>query len=325
MKFLRRQFLYLAAGAAVLPAVSRTARAQTYPSRPVRLIVTSAPGGMQDILSRLIGQWLSDRLGQPFVIEDRSGGGTNIGTEMVVRAAPDGYTLVSVAPASAINATLYDNLSFNFIRDITPVASIDREPYVMVVNPSLPVQTVPELIAYAKANPGKLNMASAGYGTGTHVAGELFKMMTGVDIVHVPYRGGGPALADMLGGQVQVYFSNLAPAIKYIRGGNLRALAVTTAARSPALPDVPVLGDFVPGYEASAWSGIGAPKDTPAEIINRLNNEINAALADSKVKEHLAGLGVTALSGSPADFGMLIANETEKWAKVVRFAGMKAQ
>ena len=325
MKFLRRQFLYLVAGAAVLPAVSRTARAQTYPSRPVRLIVTSSAGGMQDILSRLIGQWLSDRLDQPFVIEDRSGGGTNIGTEMVVRAAPDGYTLVSVAPASAINATLYDNLSFNFIRDIAPVASIDREPYVMVVNPSLPAQTVPELIAYAKANPGRLNMASAGYGTGTHVAGELFKMMTGVDIVHVPYRGGGPALADMLGGQVQVYFSNLAPAIKYIRGGNLRALAVTTATRSEALPDVPVLGDFVPGYEASAWSGIGAPKDTSAEIINRLNNEINAALADSKVKEHLASLGVTALSGSPADFGMLIANETEKWAKVVRFAGMKAQ
>jgi tripartite-type tricarboxylate transporter receptor subunit TctC len=324
MKFPRRQFLQLAAGAATLPTMSRVARAQAYPSRPVRYVVSSAAGGTQDILARLMGQWLSERLGQPFVIDDRPGAGTNIATEMVVRAEPDGYTLLSVAPANAINATLYDQLSFNFMRDIAPVAGLMREPYVMLVHPSVSATTVPEFIALAKANPGKFNMASAGRGTGTHVAGELFKMMTGVNLVHVPYRGGGPALTDMLTGQVQVYFSNLSPAIAYIRNERLRALAVTTATRSEALPNLPVLEDFVPGYEASAWLGLGAPRDTPAPIIDKLNDGLNAALADPKIKSRLAHLGGTPLPGSPADFGKLIAAETEKWAKVIKFAGLKA-
>jgi tripartite-type tricarboxylate transporter receptor subunit TctC len=301
--------------------MSRSAWAQAYPSRPVRYIVSSAAGGTQDILARLMGQWLSERLGQPFVIENRPGGGTNIATEMAVRAEPDGYTLLSVAPANAINATLYDQLNFNFMRDIAPVAGMTREPYVMLVHPSVSAKTVPEFIALAKANPGKLNMASAGRGTGTHVAGELFKMMTGVNLVHVPYRGGGPALTDMVAGQMQVYFSNMAPSIAYIRSGRLRALAVTTATRSEALPNLPVLEDFVPGYDAIAWLGLGAPRATPAAIIDTLNKEINAALAAPTIKSRLAHLGGTPIPGSPADFGKLIAEETEKWGKVVRFAG----
>ena len=302
--------------------MSRFARAQAYPSRPVRYIVSSAASGTQDILARLMGQRLSERLGQPFVIENRPGGGTNIATEMAVRAEPDGYTLLSVAPANAINATLYDQLNFNFSRDIAPVAGIMREPYVMLVHPSVSAKTVPEFIALAKASPGKLNMASAGRGTGTHVAGELFNMMTGVNLVHVPYRGGGPALTDMVAGQVQVYFSNLAPSIAYIRAARLRALAVTTATRSEALPDVPVLADVVPGYEASAWLGLGAPRDTPAAIIEKLNKAIGAALADPRVTSRLAHLGGTPLPGSSAAFGKLIAEETGKWAKVVKFAGL---
>jgi tripartite-type tricarboxylate transporter receptor subunit TctC len=291
----------------------------------VRYVVSSAPGGTQDILARLMGQWLSERLRQTFVIENRPGAGTNIAVEMVVRAAPDGYTLVSVAPSNAINATLYDKLSFNFIRDIAPVAGIMREPYVMLVHPSVSAKTPPEFIALAKASSGNVNMASAGSGTGTHISGELFKMMTGINLVHVPYRGGGPALSDMLGGQVQVYFSNLAPSIEYIRTGKLRALAVTTATRSEALPDLPVLSDFVPGYESSAWLGLGAPRNTPAEIVHKLNKEINAALADPKIKARVADLGGTVLAISPADFGKLITDETEKWAKVVKFAGLKPE
>jgi tripartite-type tricarboxylate transporter receptor subunit TctC len=325
VKLPRRNFLHLAAGAVALPSVSRIARAQAYPTRPVRYVVSSAPGGTQDILARLMGQWLSERLRQPFVIENRPGAGTNIAVEMVVRAAPDGYTLVSVAPSNAINATLYDKLSFNFIRDIAPVAGIMREPYVMLVHPSVSAKTLPEFIALAKASSGNVNMASAGSGTGTHISGELFKMMTGINLVHVPYRGGGPALSDMLGGQVQVYFSNLAPSIEYIRTGKLRALAVTTATRSEALPDLPVLNDFVPGYESSAWLGLGAPRNTPAEIVDKLNKEINAALADPKIKARVADLGGTVLAISPADFGKLITDETEKWAKVVKFAGLKPE
>jgi tripartite-type tricarboxylate transporter receptor subunit TctC len=324
MKLPRRNFLYLAAGAAALPAVSRVARAQAYPTRPVRIVVGLAPGGTNDIVARLMGQWLSERLGQPFVIENRPGAGTNIATEMVVRAAADGYTLLLVNATNAINATLYERLNFNFIRDITAVAGILRTPNVMVVNPSVPAKSVPEFIAYAKANPGKLNMASAGNGTSLHVAGELFKMMTGVNMVHVPYRGSGPAFTDLLGGQVQVYFPGTVSSIEYIKTGRLRALAVTTAMRSEALPDVPTVSEFVPGYEASGWFGVGAPKSTPTEIIDKLNNEVNAALADPKMKARLADVGGTALSGSPADFGKLIADETEKWAKVIKFAGIKA-
>jgi tripartite-type tricarboxylate transporter receptor subunit TctC len=320
----RRQFLHLAAGAAALPAVSRVARAQAYPTRPVRIVVGLAPGGTNDIVARLMGQWLSERLGQPFVIENRPGAGTNIATEMVVRAAADGYTLLLVNATNAINATLYERLNFNFIRDITAVAGILRTPNVMVVNPSVPAKSVPEFIAYAKANPGKLNMASPGNGTSLHVVGELFKMMTGVNMVHVPYRGSGPAFTDLLGGQVQVYFPGTVSSIEYIKTGRLRALAVTTAMRSEALPDVPTVSEFVPGYEASGWFGVGAPKSTPTEIIDKLNNEVNAALADPKMKARLADVGGTALSGSPADFGKLIADETEKWAKVIKFAGIKA-
>jgi tripartite-type tricarboxylate transporter receptor subunit TctC len=319
----RRQFLHLAAGAAALPAVSRIAWAENFPTKPVRWIVPYSPGGATDIQARLLGQWLTERLGQPFLIENRPGGGGNIGTEAVVRAPADGYTLLLVGPPHAINATLYEKLNFNFIRDIAPVAGIMSVANVMVVNPSVPAKTVPEFITYAKANPGKINMASSGNGSSAHVAGELFKMMTGVDMVHVPYRGNAPALTDLLGGQVQVYFVTTPASIEYIRAGTLRPLAVTTATRSDALPDVPTVSEFVPGYEASAWYGVGAPKNTPAEIIDRLNKEINAGLADPKMKVRLAELGGTVLPGSPADFGRLIAEETEKWAKVVKFSGAR--
>jgi tripartite-type tricarboxylate transporter receptor subunit TctC len=324
MKLPRRQFLHLAAGAAALPLASRFAWAQAYPSRPVRLIASFAPGGSSDIIARLMGQWLSERLGQPFVIENRPGGGGNIGTEAVVKAPPDGHTLLLAATPNAINATLYEKLSFNFIHDIAPIAPITRGPLVMEVNPSVPTRTVPEFIAYAKANPRKLNMASPGIGSTPHVAGELFKMMAGVDLVHVPYRGSGAALPDLLGGQVQVSFPSVASSIEYIRTGKLRALAVTTAMRSEALPDLPTVGEFVPGYEASAWYGVGAPRGTPADVIDKLNQEINAALADPKMKARFADLGGIAIVGSPADFGKLIADEIEKWGKVVKFASVKA-
>ena len=288
------------------------------------MIIGYPPGGSADITARLMGQWLSERLGQPIVIESRPGAGTNIATEAAVRAAPDGYTLFLVAPANAINATLYDKLNYNFIRDIAPVAGLIRFPNVMEVHPSVPVTTVPEFIAYAKANPGKLNMASSGNGSTIHMSGELFKMMTGVDLVHVPYRGGALALTDLLGGQVQVMFDNLPTSAEYIKAGKLRALAVTSATRSKVLPDLPTVGDFVPGYEASAWYGIGVPKNTPAEIIDKLNHEVNAILADPKSKARFAELGASLLPGSPADFGKLVAEETEKWGKVVEFSGAKA-
>jgi tripartite-type tricarboxylate transporter receptor subunit TctC len=325
MKIPRRQFLHLAAGAAATPVMSRIARAQAYPTRPVRLIVPFPPGGGTDILARLMGQWLSERLSQPFVIENRPGAGSNIGTEAAVRAPPDGYTLLMVGSSNAINATFYEKLNFNFIRDIAPVDSIIRAPFVMAVNPSFPARTIPEFIAYAKANPGQLNMASSGNGVSDHMSGELFKMMTGVDMVHVPYRGAAAAVSDMLGGQVQVMFASMPTSIAYIRAGKLHALAVTTSTRSQALPDIPTVGDYVPGYEASGWWGIGVPKNTPVAIIDKLNREINWALVDPKNKTRLADLGGTALAGSPADFGKLIAEETEKWGKVVKFAGIKAQ
>jgi tripartite-type tricarboxylate transporter receptor subunit TctC len=324
-KLPRRRFLHLAAGAAALPAVSRMAWAQAYPTRPVRWIVGLAPGGAQDLLARVMGQWLSERLGQPLVIENRPGAATNIAAEAVVRAAPDGHTLLLVGPPNAINATLYEKLNFNFLRDIAPVASISRESNVMVVNPSFPAKTVPEFIAYAKAHPGKINHGSAGTGSAGNVAGELFKMMTGINMLHVPYRGGAPALTDLLGGQVQVYFGSLVSSIEFIREGKLRVLAVTAATRSEALPDIPTLGEFVPGYEASSVFGLGAPKNTPAEIVDRLNKEINAGLADAKIKARLADLGGTVLPGLPADFGKLFADETEKWAKVIRAANIKVE
>jgi tripartite-type tricarboxylate transporter receptor subunit TctC len=321
----RRQFLHLAAGAAALPAMSRIARAQTYPTRPVRLIVPNAAAGANDIVARLIGQWLSERLGQPFVIENRPGAGTNLGTEAAVRAAPDGYTLLIATTAGAINATLYDRLNFNFMSDIAPVAGVTRVPIVMQVNPSFPAKAVPEFIAYAKANPGNLNMAVAGNGTAVHVAGELFKMMARVDVVQVPYRGEAPAITDVIGGQVQAMFGTVAASIEYIRTGKLRALAVTTATRWEGLPELPTVADFMPGYEASAWQGVCAPKSTPSEIVDKLNSEVNAALADPKMKARLGDLGGMALGGSPADFGKLIADETEKWGKVVKFAGIKPE
>src|SRR6516225_3004121 len=324
MKLPRRQFLHLAAGAAALPAVSRFAWAQAYPSRPVRLIAPVAPAGATDILARLMGQWLSERLGQSFVIENRPGGGNNIGTEAVVRAPADGYTLLMAATPNAVNATLYDKLSFNFLRDIAPVASVIRAPYVIAVNPTVAAKTIPELIAYAKANPGKLSMGSTGTGSGAHMAGELFKMMAGVDMVHVPYRGGGAGLTDLLGGQVQVMFVSTVSSIEHIKTGRLRALAVTTATRSDEMPDIPTVGEFVLGYEASAWFGVGAPKNTPSQIIDKLNEAINAGLADPKIKAQLAEMGGSLLASSPADFGRLIAEETEKWGKVVKFAGIKA-
>ena len=319
----RRRFLHLAARAAALPALPRIAWAQTYPTRPVHLIVGTVAGATPDIDARIISQWLSERLGQPFVIENRPGAGTNIATELVVRARPDGHTLLLITTANAINATLYDNLNFNFIRDIAPVASLVRTPLVMEVNPLVPAKTVPEFIAYANANPGKINMASAGNGTPQHVSGELFKMMAGVKLLHVPYRSTGPALVDLLGGQVQVMFDTVPASIEFIRAGKLRPLAVTTATRLEVLPGVPAVGEFVPGYEASAWQGIGAPKSTPAEIIERLNTHINAGLADPKMKARLADLGAIPIPMTPADFGKLIADETEKWGKAVQFSGAK--
>jgi tripartite-type tricarboxylate transporter receptor subunit TctC len=325
MKLPRREFLRLAAGAAALPALSRMARAQTYPTKPVRWVLGYAPGGTTDILSRLMGAWLSERLGQQFIIETRPGAGTNIGTEMVVNAAPDGYTLLMVSSSNAINATLYDKLNFNFSRDISPVAGIARVPLVMEVHPSVPARSVPEFIAYAKANPGKISMASSGVGTPPHVGGEFFKISAGVDMVHVPYRGSGPALTDMLGGQVQVMFDTTVASIEHIRAGKLRPLAVTSAARLEALPEVPVMGDYLPGFEASAWYGIGVPKNTPAEIIEKLNREVNAGLALPRMKARIVDMGATVLAGSPSDFGKLIADETEKWGKVVRAANIKAE
>jgi tripartite-type tricarboxylate transporter receptor subunit TctC len=325
MKFPRRQFLHLAAGAAALPAMPRIATAQTYPARPVRLISPFPPGGLNDLFARLIGQRLSERFGQPFVIENRSGAGGNLGTEVVARAAPDGYTLLQVDISNAFNATLYDNLNFDFIRNIVPVAGVFRGVSVLAVHPTVPAKSVPEFIAYAKTNPGKINMASAGIGSIPHVWGELFKMMAGVDMLHVPYRGGVQALADLISGRVQVMFVILATSIEYIRAAKLRALAVTTASRFAALPEVPTIGDFVPGYEGSAWLGMGAPKGTPAEIIDKLNEEINSWLADPRTKARFGELGGTVLPGSPTEFGKLIADETEKWAKVILAANIKAE
>jgi tripartite-type tricarboxylate transporter receptor subunit TctC len=307
----------------MLPAMPRVARAQSYPSRPVRWIVGFAAGGPQDIVARLLAQSLSERMGQQFVIENRAGAGGNIGTEAVVRSAADGYTMLMIGPSATINATLYDNLNFVFLRDIAPVASIIRTSNVMEVHPSFPAKTVPEFIAYAKANPGKINMASAGSGSSQHMAGELFKMMAGVDMVHVPYRGAAPALTDLLAGQVQVMFDNMTSSVEHVRGGRLRGLAVTTAARSDALPDLPIVGDFVPGYEASGIYGIGVPKDTPHDIVDKLNREINAVLADAKIKARLADLGGLILSGTSADFGKVLGGEVEKWGKVVKFSGAK--
>jgi tripartite-type tricarboxylate transporter receptor subunit TctC len=323
MKLPRRQFLHLAAGAAALPAISRIASAQAYPARPVRLIVPFPAGGAVDITARLIGQSLSERLRQQFIIETRPGAGGTIGTGAVAHAAPDGYTLLMVDASATINVTLYDKLDFNFLRDIAPVASINRVPLVMEVHPSVPASTLPEFIAYAKANPGKLNMASSGNGTPTHVAGELFKMMAGVDMVHVPYRGAAPATADLLAGQVQVYFTGATNVVEYVKAGKLRALAVTTATRLETLPDTPTVADFVPGYEASTWYGVGAPTNTPSGIIDKLNREINAALTDPKMKARLSELGTSVLVTSPAEFAKFIADETEKWAKVIRAANIK--
>jgi tripartite-type tricarboxylate transporter receptor subunit TctC len=323
MKLPRRQFLHLAASAAVLPITPRRARAEAYTTRRVRIIVGSAAGGSNDIVARLTGQWLSERLGQPFFIENKPGASTNMATEAVVKAAPDGYTLLQVNPSNAINATLYDKLSYNFLRDSAPVAGIMRVPLVMVVNLSVPARTVPEFIAYAKANPGKVSMASGGIGTSIHVAGELFKMMTGVDMTHVPYRSATLALTDLLGGQVQVMFADTVSSIEQIRAGMVRPLAVTTATRSEALPDLPTVSETLPGYEASAWFGISAPGRIPAEIVDKLNKEINAGLADPKLKARFAELGGAVLPGSASDFGKLVAGETEKWAKVVKFSGAK--
>jgi tripartite-type tricarboxylate transporter receptor subunit TctC len=319
----RRHFLRLAAGAATLPAASRIARAQTYPTRPVRLLVGFAPGGAPDILARQIGQWLSDRFGQPFVVENKPGGSGSLATEAAVNANPDGYTLLLVALTDAVNATLYDNLKYSFARDLAPVAALTRDPDVMVVNPSFPAKTTAEFISYAKANPGKLNMGSPGIGTSPHMAGELFKFMAGVGMTHVAYRSSAQVITDLLGGQVQVYFAPISASVEYVRAGKLRALAVTTATRAAALPDVPPLGDFVPGYEMSAWYGIGAPKKTPADIIDRLNREINAGLGDPGVTARLAALGSTAFAVSPAEFGKFVADETEKWAKVIKAAQIK--
>jgi tripartite-type tricarboxylate transporter receptor subunit TctC len=324
MKLLRRNFLNLAAGAAAHTALSRTASAQAYPTRPVRLIVPFGPAGATDITARLIGHWLSERLGQQFIIENRPGAGGNIATEAVVRAPPDGYTLLYVTTANASNATAYDKLNFNFIHDIAPVAAIISFPYIMVVNPSVPAKTLPEFIAYAKANPGKINMASPGIGSTPHVNGELFKVMTSTNMVHVPYRSAAAVMTDLLSGQVQLYFGTTASSLEYVRTGKLRALGVTIERRLDALPEIPTVAEFVPGYEASNWYGVGAPNTTPAEIIDKLNKEISAGLADPNMKARLADLGGTVLAGSPADFGKLISDETEKWAKVIKFAGIKA-
>jgi tripartite-type tricarboxylate transporter receptor subunit TctC len=325
MKLARRNFLRLAAGAAALPAASRSAFAQNWPSRPVHIVAGFTPGGGVDITARLIGQWLSDRLGQSFVIDNRPGAGGNIGTELVVNAPADGYTLFIAGVPNAVNATLYEKLNFDFNRDIAPVGGIIRVPMVLFVHPSVPAKTVPEFIAYAKTNPGKINMASAGTGTAPHVAGELFNYMAGTKMVHVPYRGQAPALTDLLGGQVQVLFATTPGTTDYIRTGQLRGLAVTTASRAAVLPDLPTVGEFVPGYEASQWYGLGAPRRTPPAIVERLNREINAALADAGMKARFADLGGEPLAGSPADFGKLIADETAKWANVVKFAGLKPE
>jgi tripartite-type tricarboxylate transporter receptor subunit TctC len=322
MKLPRRQFLHLAAGAAALQAVPRIARAQTYPTRPVRLIVGSPPGGVVDLYARLIGQWLSERLGQPFIIENRAGAGGNIGTEAVVRAAPDGYTLLQLTSGHSWNVALYDKLNFNFIRDIAPVASIYSSSSALLVNLAFPAKSVPELIAYAKGNPGKISMASTGVGTVGHVYGELFKMMAGVDMLHIPYRGW--PLPDLLAGQVPLMFEPIGSSLEYIRSGKVRALAVTSATRAEVLPDIPMVGEFVTGYEASGWQGVGAPRNTPVEIINKLNEEINAALTDPKMKARIADLGGTVLTGSPAEFRAFIGAYTEKWAKVIKLAGIKA-
>jgi tripartite-type tricarboxylate transporter receptor subunit TctC len=325
MEFPRRRFLHLATGAAVLPAVSRVAMADNYPSRPVRMIVGLPPANSPDIIARLIGGWLSEQLGQPFVVENRPGAATNIATESVVHAPPDGYTLLMIGPSSTINATLYDKLTFVFVRDIAPVASTIRQPQIMLANPSLPARTVPELIAYAKANPGKITIASAGTGSSGHLAGELFKMMAGVDMLHVPYRGAGPALTDLLGGQVLTAVTGIAGSIEQVRAGKLRALAVTTTTRASALPDVPTMSEFLPGFEASDVLGIGAPRNTPAEIVDKLNTEINAALADPKIQARFADLGGTPLALTPAEYGKLLADETEKWGKVIRSANIKLE
>jgi tripartite-type tricarboxylate transporter receptor subunit TctC len=325
MNLPRRRFLHLAVGTAAVPALSRVARAQTYPARAVRLIVGYAAGGPNDTTARLTGQWLSERFGQPFVIENRTGAGGNIGTEVVVRAPPDGYTLLLASSSNAVNTTLYDKLSFDFMRDTAPVAGLVRVPNIMVVNPSVPAKTVPEFIAYAKANPGKINMATAGNGSTTHVSGELFKQLAGVNLVAVAYRGGGPALVDLLGGQMQVMFEPAISVIETIKAGKLRALAVTTASRSELLPDVPTVGEFVPGYEASQWYGISAPKNTPPEIVATLNKEVNTILADARLKARLADLGSIPTPMTPAEFGKLVADETEKWGKVVKAGNIKAE
>lgn len=319
----RRGFLRLAAGAAMLPAASRVASAQSYPSRNVRIVVGFAPGGIQDIYARLIGQWLSDQLGQSFVVENRVGAGGNIATELVVNAPADGHTLLLVASSASINVSLYEKLNFNFIRDIAPVAGLSRAPLVMLVNPTVPVHSVAEFIAFAKSNPGKVNMASPGAGSIPHIAGELFKTLAGIDMVHVPYRGGAPALIDLVGGQVQMMFSN-SPILEYVKAGQLRALAVTTTAPSKILPDLPTVGASLPGFEASNWQGIGAPKDTPADVIETLNRAINAALADPRIARQVADTEATVITGSPGDFGRLIADETDKWGKVIRAANIRA-
>jgi tripartite-type tricarboxylate transporter receptor subunit TctC len=323
MELPRRKFLRLVAGAAALPAFSRIAWAQAYPTRPVRIIVGFAPGGGYDIAARLMGQFLSERLGQPFIVENRLGASGTIGTEAVVKAPPDGYTLLLVGLAAVTSAQLYDKLSFDLVRDIAPVAAIAREPHIMMVNPSVPASTVSEFIAFAKANPGKVTMASPGSGTPPHIAGELFKIMAGVDMMHVPYRGTAPALNDLLGGQVQMTFASMPSSIQFIRAGKLRALAVTTATRSQALPDLPTIAESVPGYEESSWTGIGAPKATPAEIVKKLNKEINAGLADLKIMARLADVGSVPMPMTPTEFGRFIAGEMEKWAKVVKFSGAK--
>src|SRR5262245_36320860 len=323
MKRPRRTFLHLTAAAAALSVASGIVLAQTYPTRPVRLIVPFGPAGATDIAARLIGQWLSERLGQQFVIENRPGAGGNVGTEAVVRAAPDGYTLGLFGAPSAINATLYDKLNFNFVRDIAPIAPIVRFPYIIVVNPSVPAKTLPELIAYAKANPGKINRASPGIGSVPHVNGELFTVMTGTNLVHVPYRSAAAVMTDLLSGQVQLYFGTTASSLEYVRTGKLRALAVTIERRLDALPDIPAVAEFVPGYEASGWFGVGAPRNTPVEIIDKLNKEIDAGVADPKMKARLVDLGDIAPTGSPSDFGKLIVEETEKWGKVVKLSGAK--
>jgi tripartite-type tricarboxylate transporter receptor subunit TctC len=323
MQFPRRRFLHLAAGAAALPAAARLARADAYPSRPVRIIVGFAAGGAPDILARLIGQWLSDHMGQPFIIENRPGGSSNVATEDVVKATPDGHMLLLASLANAVNATLYEKLNYNFLRDIAPVAGISRDPNVLVVVPSFPAKTIAEFVAYAKANPGKINMASPGVGTSPHMAGELFKSMTGIEMTHVAYRASPPALTDLLGGQVQVYFAPIAASIAYIKDGRLRALGVTTAKRSEALPDVPAIGEIVPGYEASAFYGIGAPANTPPGIIAALNKEIEAGLADPTLKQRLADLGSVPFPGSAADFGKMVASDTEKWGKLIVAANIK--